>query len=113
MPVYSDFTMLKTTDLGISFSMSPPVSISGWSVEMKVAKRFGGSGMIVASMASGYAAGQSGITISDGALGTFTLPVNAPQTSGWCAGNYATTISRTDSGYNTVLDIGYLILSPR
>ena len=105
--------MLQTTDVGITFTMAPPVPISGWSVEMKVAKRFGGSGRIISSMASGFSAGESGITLTNGAQGIFTMPINAPQTSGWQPGNYATTITRTDSGSISCLDIGYLQLSPR
>ena len=71
------------------------------------------TGLIVASMASGYSAGQSGITLTNGANGTLTFPIHSPQTSGWNSGPYATTISRLDSGYSSVLFQGYLLLSPR
>lgn len=115
MPVYGGFQLLMQEDAIDTFSMSPPTSISGWSMEVYISKRFGtgSSGLIVASMASGYSAGQSGMTLANGANGTLTFPIHSPQTSGWQAGNYATTINRTDSGYSSCLFAGYLMLLPR
>ena len=107
--------MVYQEDVLDSFVMSPPQPIGGWTVEARVSKRFGigSSGLIVASAASGYGGGVSGITITDSGAGKMTFPINSPATSGFLPGNYATTISRLDSGFNTVLYQGYLILGPR
>lgn len=115
MPVYGDFRLIQSEDALDTFSMQNPTPIGSWDLQVYVSKRFGigSSGLIVASAASGYGGGQSGITITNSGNGTFTFPINSPATSGWQAGNYATVISRLDSGYNSVLFLGYLILGPR
>lgn len=78
-----------------------------------VQHRFGGiSGIIVKSVASGFAAGQSGFTYLNSGQGQFQVNFNSVDTSGMDYGNFAFAIERLDSGSRTVISEGYLMLSP-
>lgn len=107
-----DFSMAPREDGTLAVSMTPPVGISGWSLQFLLQKNFGGiSGLIVKSAASGFN-NVSGINILDGVQGQFNVKINSVDTSGFSSQNYAYTIARLDSGFVTTLVEGYLLLQP-
>lgn len=112
MPIIADFPFVRGQDGTLTVTLTPATSISGWTIKAEFQKRFGGaSGLIVKYLASGFA-GVSGISLIDGAQGSFALQMKAADTSGLEYGNYSYTISRQDSGFATVLSEGFLLLKP-
>jgi hypothetical protein len=53
----------------------------------------------------------SGIAVANSGNGTFQVYLNPNDTSGLSDGSYAYVLSRTDSGYASVLTEGFLILN--
>lgn len=113
MPALQDFTIAKNEDGTLTISTAPPVAVGGWEVEFNLSKRFGSdTPYIRKSAASGYYAGQSGITVANPVQGVFNVRLNSVNTSGLEFGNYAYAFSRLNSGSRTVLSEGYMLLSP-
>ena len=82
---------------------------------MLVARRFGSddiSGLITKTCASGFGAGQSGITILNSGQGQFQVSLRAQDSSGLLWGCYQYAAERMDSGSRTILTKGHLILAP-
>lgn len=113
MAVQADFSIGQREDVVLNISMTPPTAIGGWSLQFFVQHRFGGiSGLISKVSASGYGAGQSGITIGNSGQGQFSVSLQGVDTSGMEYGSYAYTAMRLNSGSQTVLSLGYLLLNP-
>lgn len=112
MPIITNIPQVKFDDGFFNVALVPAQNISGWTIEMKTTKRFGGSsGLIVKSCASGYN-NVSGIQVVNGAQGKFKVAITSLDTSGLEYGNYATEINRLDSGSHVALTQGYLSLIP-
>ena len=93
--------------------MVPQTPIGGWGLNLTVQARFMGiSGLLIASAASGYGAGQSGITIVNSGNGVFSAQIPGIITSGWNSDAYSYAFRRTDSGAVTILACGFLNLLP-
>lgn len=102
------FTFARYQDGVLSIDMQPPTSVSGWTTELYLTRRKGGTDKIFSKFcASGFAAGQSGITLANGQIGIFNVAINSVDTSGLDFGNYHATFERLDSGYRTILAEGY------
>lgn len=114
MAVYSDFTLTQFEDSTLTVSITPPTAIGLWDFNFNVRKRFGSeSGLIVKSSASGYGAGQSGISIVDSGQGRVNVRINTQDTSGLEPNfAYAYALNRSNSGSVTVLTTGYFKLLP-
>lgn len=112
MAVQTDFSFLRWENATLNVSLTPPTPITGWSLHFQAKKYFGGeSGLANAYAASGYT-GVSGISILNAGNGVFSVNVPSAATSGWNYGNFAYSISRTDSGFQTVLSQGFILLNP-
>ena len=91
--------------------MQPPTNIGGQEFVFKVANRFGSEApFLTKSTASGYGAGQSGITVFNSGQGTLNIRLNAVDFSGRDPINYATWTNRQDSGQQTPVTRGFLTL---
>lgn len=102
-----DFGFVRWDDGILQVNLEPAVAIGGWSIEFEALQHFGGSsGLIVKSVAPGFN-GASGITITDSGQGRFNVAIGSANTSGLPFGNYAYTVTRTDSGSRTTLTRGY------
>lgn len=112
MPTNTDFQLGKMEAGTLTVYMAPPVAVGGWTVEFKVQKYFGdSSGLIQKYLASGLN-GASGITVTNSGQGVFAIDLQKINTSGLPFGNYAYTVERTDSGQETILSIGYMLITP-
>ena len=111
--ILSDFSFVKYDDGILSVSMIPQVPIGAWDIRFQVTKHFGGQSgtLIQRTVASGFSA-SSGITIVNSGAGIFNVTLREADTSGLSFGNYAVKISRFNSGLRTVLDEGFLTLTP-
>lgn len=108
MPLYSDFNLAAYADGTLTIQLTPATNISAWAVEYYQTKRFGNlSGTIVKSMASGFAAGESGITIVSSGQGTFNVNLWHGEMSGRDPGNFAYEARRTNSGFHSIIARGY------
>lgn len=108
MPVYADFP-LGLSEFGVvAFSLQNPTPISGWSVQFDLARRPGGVPFFSAYLASGFD-GVSGITLVNGAIGTFTVDLPPSIMSGRDPGNFGYKIHRSNSGFQTDLTLGYRV----
>lgn len=103
MPTYSTIGVVKQTDVQLGVSIVPPTNIAGWSLSYQIFYRFGGSGILIASSASGYTNGQSGITVSNPGNGQFSVTIPGAFSSGLTSDVYWGQACRTDSGLFTVL----------
>jgi len=110
---YVDFSVEQYSDKPITVQVSPPTDISSWELQFKMKHRFGGeSGLIIKNCASGYTAGQSGITFVTPTQGVFSIRLNSVDTSGLQpALAYAYDIDRLQSGSRTPITKGYVLLS--
>jgi hypothetical protein len=105
-----NFQFSRDQDALLRISMAPQVNVSGWQGDFAMTIRKGGTAIFTKSFASGYVAGQSGITMTDGNLGVFDITVNNVDTSGLDFGNYHCNFKRTNSGFHTTLSEGYITL---
>ena len=111
MPVSVEISLVRQEDVVATLSMTPPVAISSWSIELNVSKRLGGTTLFKKSYSSGYDE-VSGIHILDSGAGILSIRINSADTSGWTFGNYAFQVVRLDSGSRTVATEGYLLVTP-
>jgi hypothetical protein len=112
MPNLVDYVLAVAEDGTVSFSLAPPTTISGWTVQFTQSKRLHGTPILNAYLASGYANGQSGLTLTNGQAGQFTIAHYAALMSGRDDGCYAYTVQRIDSGFSTLLCEGFILRSP-
>lgn len=110
MPVYADFPLTSQESALINLGIQPPTAVGGWTTRFDIMKRAGGAPFLSLYAASGYQAGQSGITVINSGQGVFSFPINSSVTSGIDAINYAYRFYRTDSGYYDMLAQGFLQL---
>lgn len=101
-----NFTIYRYADGLLTVPVSPPVPVGGWSVEFIMTKRQDGTPIVTKSVASGFN-GQSGINITDSGNGTMIISLFASEVSGIDQGSYAYRVTRTDSGFHSVLCNGY------
>lgn len=100
-------------DKTITVNLNPAVPIGGWDLRAKIQNDFGGlSGFIQKSCASGYGDGASGIQITNSGQGQFKILFDSIDTSGLQYKNYSFTCERFNSGYHTVIALGYLTVTP-
>lgn len=112
MPAFGDISLVKFEDATFVFPLTPATPVGGWSVEFLLTRRRGegASGLVVKSCASGYGAGQSGVSVTDSGLGRFSVAWRGADGSGLDPGNYAFSLRRTDSGFSKELTQGTLVL---
>ena len=112
MPIQTDIPWTKFEEGNLNVEVVPAVNISGWNIRLTTSKRFGGSsGLIVKSCASGYN-DVSGINVTNGVGGKFSVRLYTSNTSGLDYGCFATVIERLDSGSRSTITEGFLILLP-
>lgn len=104
MSVRSNFTMIRGQDLTIRFSMSPPKSVSGYSLTFTVKDDIGGTTRITKTVGSG-------ITLFNTAKGIIDVALAAANTSSLTPRRYVFDVRRTDSGFNRELAGGELTLT--
>ena len=117
MPTYSLITWRGGGVVGvggedgtITVPMNPPLSISGMTLQFDLMHRNGGQPIVSRYLASGYSAGQSGMTLVRGDIGIFSVQLTAADTSGLSCKNFAFRIRRTDGGLNTRLSEGFIVM---
>ena len=105
--------MFPGNDLTLVVAMEPPTDVSSWSYQWQMGNRFGWtSGLVTKSFASGYMAGQSGITVTNSGQGIFNVQLNAIDTSGFDFKPYAYRGMRTNSGNVATLTEGFCLALP-
>jgi len=110
MSLSQTLRMIRAQDLQLRFTMDRPTAIAGWSVTWKLADALGGTVKVTKTVGSG-------VTLTDTARGVITVSLAKADTStltvtsGLAKGKgYVWELTRTDSGYQTVLARGELIL---
>lgn len=109
MATYQDFALERSSKGTITLVMTPPVAVGGWDVRFTMSKRADGSGLVVKSTSSGFS-GTSGIEVVNSGLGQFNITLRPNEVSGLPPGNYAFTLERYTSGFETVLTKGYRMM---
>lgn len=110
MPSEQMLRIIRAQDLTFKARMQPPQDISGWTLAFRVRDSLGGTSVIYKTTAGGIAideAGQGTISISLARADTSSLTPSKDLAAGK---GYVWEIRRTDSGYETVLARGQLIL---
>ena len=112
--VFTEFSLVEFSDGILTVALSPPTAVGGWSMAFTVTNRFQGvSGLIQKTLASGYGAGQSGITVVDSGQGRFNIRIWGSDGSGQMdPGTYAMQFNRTDSGMVTPIAKGWFLRLP-
>lgn len=99
--IVNDLMVYKGEAPTLSFTMSPVVDITGWTLTMTV-KRVGTDTSALVSVAG---------TIVSGTNGTFTVALTSTQTKTTLGiGLFAYDVQRTNSGSETVLSVGRLVI---
>jgi hypothetical protein len=114
MPQQLNFILPEQQTANINIGLTPPTSISGWTIQFDLMYRPGSPQPIISLfLASGYANGQSGITLVNGSTGVVSLNLNPSQVSG--IGQFHEILYyqsyRTDSGFPTPLNNGFRLLT--
>lgn len=102
-----DFFLPLTADGTLQVNLTPSTSISGWTIQADLLKRFFGQPIISKYLASGYINGESGMTLVNGATGVFQISFTPGEMSGRNEGNYPYQVVRTDSGNVTPTTCGF------
>lgn len=109
-----DFQLPEQQNGNLQIVLSPPTSISGWTIQTDLMYRFNSPQPILSLyLASGYTSGQSGCTIVDGVQGIFNVSYSGSQVSGLSQSTNVLCYKsfRTDSGAPTPLVGGYRLLT--
>lgn len=118
MPLRSDFTLSRYEDVDVLVETSPPIPVGGMNLQFVMARRFGslpyptrsGEVLITKTCATGFGAGQSGISVIDSGQGVLAVSFASVETSGLRPGPYACKLFRNDPGNVTLLWEGYMVL---
>ncbi len=86
--------------------MSPPTNISGWFLQFIQTRRLGGTPIVSKFVSSGFN-NVSGINVTDGGRGVFSVSLSPAEMSGLLDGTYAYQVFRINSGLQTVISTGY------
>lgn len=111
MPVILDFSLPIQSDATLAVAMQPSTNVSGWTIEFNLMKRFGGEPRVARSCASGYN-NVSGVNVTDGSLGYFTVSLRRADTSGQDYGVQSYQINRNMSGRFEPLCEGFVTFTP-
>ena len=112
MPIIGNFYLARYEDGVLSIQLTPPTPIGGWSIQFQLMERFNASvDLYDAYVASGFN-GTSGITVTNSGQAMFNVTIPSNSGSSMNEGNYAFKVTRTNSGSQTTLSEGYLILTP-
>lgn len=103
MATYPTIGITRQTDNNLNIQVVPPTSITGWSLAFLISYRLGGSGILIATGASGFTNGQSGIIYTNPVGGQFSVFLPASFNSGLTSDVYWGQAMRTDSGSATML----------
>ena len=112
MPIIQNFSLCRNEDGTITFYLVPAQPVGGWSVQYTLSRRNDATAMYTASIASGITNGASGLTVLNSGQGWFRVTLNTSGISGLVEGNYASKLTRTDSGRVTTMAEGFLKLTP-
>lgn len=104
MAAKQNIEMTRGQDLVIQFSMSPPTSVSGWTITFQVKDSLGGTSRITKTVGSG-------ITVASTPKGVLQVALSASDTSALTAQSYVWDLRRTNSGSNRELARGELRLA--
>ena len=111
MPVFSNIAITKFEDTLVTITISGGYS-SGNALQLQVRRHFASeSGLIVKSMASGYIAGESGLTQTNPLSGLVGASFLRADTSGLDPDIYSYDLAKTTSG-RLVLNNGFWELFP-
>ncbi len=114
MSVENTLSLQSLEDTSLTISLAPPTAIGGWSLKFQAQHRYGGiSGFMTKYTASGYGGVVSGITITNSGQGILSIAINAVDTSGLDFTPYVYQLERTDSGFRTITNYGFLNILPR
>ena len=105
-----NFQFDKGQDVILRINMAPPQPVSGWMGEFYLTTHPDGDRIFTKYFASGFTAGQSGITLIDGGIGSFDITIDTVDTSGLDPGNRYGNFWRTNSGFHTKMAAGYITL---
>ena len=103
MATTQDIVLVRSDDYTLRFALAPPRSISGWSITFQVRDSLGGTSRMVKTVGSG-------ITVRDSGKGIFEVAIAKGDTSGLTPGSFVWDCKRTNSGSNTQLAQGGLLL---
>ena len=99
MSVSSNLTFFRGEDITLTFTMTPPTDITGWTTTFTVRNTLGGTSQFTRTP-----------TITDAKRGVFTVAILKANTTSLAVGRYVWDVRRTDAGSNTTLAEGYIFL---
>jgi hypothetical protein len=112
MPIIVDWSRVHFDDGTVTIGIQPPVNLSGMGLRFNLMKRFEGiSGIYQAFAGSGFN-NVSGINVTDAIDSYFQVFVPGIVLSGLNPIPLAYNVVRTDSGFHTELDAGYVLMQP-
>ena|SRR6266446_2969736 len=110
MPPEQTLRIIRAQDLTLRASMNPPRDLTGWTIQFRIRDAVGGASSLLKTTAAG-------ITIADAGRGILSISLARADTAsltpsnGLAAGKgYVWEVRRTDTGSETVLARGQLIL---
>ncbi len=98
MAQHNDFAIYRGEDILITFTLSPVVNISGWTMTFQVRRAIGDPTVLLAITP----------TLTTPASGICTVAISSAQTLSLSAGPYPCSLTRTDSGSAALLSEGTL-----
>jgi hypothetical protein len=112
MPTHQDVQLARFEDGAFLITLTPPIPIGGWDARFDIMKRFNSDEPLYTALsASGYGAGQSGITITSSGEGRLTVRIPGVALSGQTDKiNFCYTLQRYTSGCRVLASQGFLTL---
>ena len=101
MATQNPITIYRGDDVVLAFTMSPVVSISGWTIVFTLKSQLAPGATVLSQAAA----------IVSAPAGTFTVTLSKAQLT-LAPGAYVHDVHRTDSGSSTVLSIGPFVVLP-
>jgi hypothetical protein len=97
MSVQSNLEFFQGEDVLLTFTLTPPQDMTGWTLAGTVRDKLGGTSQFTFTP-----------TVTDAGRGIFTATWSRSNTSALAPGDFVWDVRRTDSGKNTVLAHGQI-----
>jgi hypothetical protein len=105
MAIETPLSWFRGEDVALTVTLTPPTSISGWSLTFTVRDRPGGTVKLTKDNG-----GTGGLTITDAGNGVFKVTIARADTQTLTVQAYVYDIRRTDSGNNAIIAFGSINL---
>ncbi len=110
MPVFKNFTLYKEQDAVVGVAIEPATPIGGWSLRFRVKTHSDSTSGVIEKFVSSGLNNLSGINVTDSGQGTIAVDITSADTSGLKPRTYFYELRRTDSGEESPLTKGQLLL---